>query len=323
MQKISDYSLIVESAFKNIRFIPAEPSGLYDPAVYALGAGGKQLRPSLLLMTADSFGGEKGVENAIHPALGIETFHNFTLLHDDVMDNSDTRRGRPTVHVRWDVNTAILSGDAMLTLATREIAFVPDTYLRRVLDVFNSMALEVYEGQRFDMDFEEMSEIDEDAYIEMIRRKTGALLGASAEIGAIVGGASGKDCVLMKEFGNMLGIAFQIQDDWLDTFGDAATFGKPIGGDILNDKKTYLWVQAMKGESGDVEALSAAMELKGDVKIRTVTHLYEKMNLSEKCRKAVGHYSSKALTALKKTSLPEDRKESFRLLVEKLTGRKK
>lgn len=323
MKTISDYSLIVESVFKETDYSDRQPEGLYSPIAYALSAGGKRLRPSLLLMSADSFGGEDAMKEAFGPAKGIETFHNFTLLHDDVMDNSPTRRGRPTVYMRWDVNTAILSGDAMLTLATEMVSHVPDKYLRRVIDTFNTMALEVYDGQRYDMDFEDRDEVSEKEYIEMIRLKTGALLGASAEIGAIVAGASEKDCCLMREFGNMLGIAFQIQDDWLDTFGDQSTFGKPIGGDILNDKKTFLWIMALKGERSDVEAFRSAIQLKGETKVKAVTRLYKKMGIDELSRKAVAHYSSAALTALKKTSLSDERKESFRLLVDKLTGRKK
>ncbi len=323
MKKISDYSLVADTIFKDLEFSGRKPEGLYAPIEYAMTAGGKRLRPSLLLMTADSFGGEESLTKAFHAAEGIEIFHNFTLLHDDVMDRSTTRRGRDTVHVKWDENTAILSGDAMLTLATEKISCVEDSILRRVMNIFNKMAMEVYEGQRIDMDFESRDNVAEEDYVEMIRLKTGALLGASAEIGTLIGGADDKDCQLMREFGNMLGIAFQIQDDWLDTFGDASTFGKPIGGDILNDKKTFLWVSALKGERSVVEALHTAKELTGDIKIKTVTRLYKKMGLDEICRKAVNHYSSKALLALKKTSLSEERREGFRLLVEKLTGRKR
>ena len=321
--KFSDFAAEAESALRKLEFTGKNPESLYTPIVYALTAGGKRLRPALMLMTAHAFGGAEAMQRAIRPALGIETFHNFTLLHDDVMDHSDLRRGRATVHAKWDENTAILSGDTMLTLATQMISDVPDGMLRHVLDLFNDMALQVYEGQRLDMDFENEEKIAPDKYVEMIRLKTGALLGASAKIGAILGGASAKDADAMAEFGNMLGIAFQIQDDWLDTFGDPSTFGKPIGGDILNDKKTFLLVTALDSNSGDAEALRSALKLKGDMKVKTVTRIFEKMGLSESTRKAVASYSSKAVGALKSTSMSDGAKEVFLAMTEKLTGRRK
>lgn len=324
MKKISDYSAEAEMALRDLKLSEKEPSSLYAAIDYAMSSGGKRLRPGLLLMTAESFGGEDALAQAQKPAVGIELFHNFTLLHDDVMDNAEMRRGRPSVFRKWDLNTAILSGDTMLTLATDYVAKVKDSLLRPVLKTFNDMALEVYEGQRLDMDFETMEEINSDTYIEMIRKKTGALLGAACAIGALIGGASEKDAEQLAVFGNMLGIAFQIQDDWLDTYGDASTFGKPIGGDILNDKKTFLWVKAFEGEKGDVEALRVVLkELKGEAKIKAVTKIFDKIGLNEKTRQAVGFYSKEALKALKKTSLSDEAKEPYRLLVEKLTGRKK
>lgn len=323
MKKLSDYTLIVEEALANLSFAERRPYSLYAPIEYGLSAGGKRLRPSMLLLSAYAFGGINSMERAIGPSVGIETFHNFTLLHDDVMDNSDTRRGRPTVHAKWDANTAILSGDTMLTLATKMVADVEDKILRRVLDTFNEMALEVYEGQQMDMDFEKSSDVSLEEYTDMIQLKTGALLGASAEIGAIIGGASEKDCEAMREFGNMLGIAFQIQDDWLDTFGDPATFGKPIGGDILNDKKTFLMVMAMHEGKQEVDALKAALALQGETKIKAVTRIYEKMGINEMARKAVASFSSKAMKAIKSTTMDTESKEVFRTLTERLTGRKK
>lgn len=324
MKKISDYAAEAEMALRAEKVQEKEPHSLYGPIDYALSSGGKRLRPGLLMMTAESYGGEAALEASRKAAAGIEMFHNFTLLHDDVMDNSEMRRGRPSVFKEWDMNAAILSGDTMLTLATQLISEVDDKKLRPVLDHFNEMALEVYEGQRLDMDFETTDHINSDTYIEMIRKKTGALLGASCAIGAIIGGASEKDCNLMATFGNMLGIAFQIQDDWLDTYGDSSTFGKPIGGDILNDKKTFLLVKALEGEKSDTDALRVVMkELKGEAKIKGVTKIYDKMGLNESTRQAVSYYSKQAIKALKGTSLSDEAKEPFRLLVEKLTGRKK
>ena len=312
----------IEKVLRDITY-PGEPlAGLYEPIAYALEAGGKRLRPSLLLMTADAFGGNPEVaENA---AVGVEMFHNFTLLHDDVMDKSELRRNRPTVHARWDTNTAILSGDTMLTLANEYAAKVPDAVLRPVLDTFNRMAIRVYEGQRLDMDFESRMDVSIDEYIRMIADKTGALIGGAAKIGALIGGASDKDAELMKQYGEALGLAFQIQDDWLDVFGDSTTFGKPIGGDINNNKKSFLLLTALEAANPDSEALKEAMKLEaGDTKVRIVTRLYERMNISETCRSAIAKYSKQALKALKGISLDEETREPFRQLLDKLTGRKK
>lgn len=322
MKKFSDYSAHIEKTLRDLTFPGNELAGLYEPVSYSLSAGGKRLRPSLALMAADAFG--NAAERAERAAVGLEIFHNFTLLHDDVMDQSDMRRGRPSVHAKWDVNTAILSGDTMLTLATRCVSDVDDSILRRVLDTFNEMALRVYEGQRLDMDFEKSDKVGLEDYIRMISDKTGALLGAAAKIGALIGGASDKDAEHMAEYGVMLGLAFQIQDDWLDVFGDSMTFGKPIGGDINNNKKSFLLLTALATDTPDATALKEAMKLPaGDTKIKIVTRLYERLDMTRHCREAIAAYSAKALGALKATSLSDDAREPFRLLVNKLTGRKK
>ncbi|MCH5218145.1 MAG: polyprenyl synthetase family protein [Muribaculaceae bacterium] len=324
MKKISDYAAEAEMALRALKLSEKEPASLYGPVDYALSSGGKRLRPGLVMMSAESFGSEKALDASRNAAAGIEMFHNFTLLHDDVMDHSEMRRGRESVWKKWDATTAILSGDTMLTLATQLVSKVEDDKLRSVLDTFNHMALEVYEGQRLDLDFENADSVNSDIYIEMIRKKTGALLGAAGAIGAIIAGAPEKDVAAMATFGEMLGIAFQIQDDWLDTYGDSSTFGKPIGGDILNDKKTFLLVKAMEADAGTVDALKVTMkELKGEAKIKAVTRIYEKLNLNEVTRQAVSFYTKQALKALKGTSLSEEKREPFRLLVDKLTGRKK
>lgn len=322
MKKFSDYSAHIEKVLRDLKLPGGALEGLYAPVSYSLTAGGKRLRPSLALMAADAFGGD--AEAAVNAAVGLEMFHNFTLLHDDVMDKSELRRGRPSVHAKWDVNTAILSGDTMLTLATQCVSHVPDAVLRPVLDTFNSMAIRVYEGQRLDMDFENSDPVAIEDYIRMISDKTGALLGASTRIGALVGGASEQDAAYMAQYGMMLGIAFQIQDDWLDVFGDSTTFGKPIGGDINNNKKSFLLLTALAAGDSDSQALAEAMKLPaGDTKVKIVTRLYERMDMTAKCRAAIQHYSSKALAALKATSLDDEAREPFRLLVDKLTGRKK
>lgn len=322
MKTLDDYRIDIESAIKNLKIPEGKLDSLYSPIKYALSAGGKRIRPVLTLMAADAFGGDSS--KAIIPSIGLETFHNFTLLHDDVMDKSEMRRGRLTVHKKYDENTAILSGDTMLTLATQYVSEVKEDLLRNVLDTFNSMAIKVYEGQQLDIDFEKQSQIILDDYIEMIQSKTGALLGTCAKIGALIGGASEKDADKMYDFGMMTGVAFQIQDDYLDTFGDATTFGKNIGGDINNAKKTYLYVSALQHDSQTADALKEAFKIPaGDVRVKAVTRLYEKLGIGESTKKAVNHYSSLALKALNGTSLPDDKKEVFRKLAEKLIGRKK
>ena len=322
MLRISEYSAMAEAQIRALDFPKDNLSGLYAPIAYGMQAGGKRLRPTLLLMAADAFGNCQ--EKAIMPAVGIEMFHNFTLLHDDVMDNSDLRRGRPTVHSKWDENTAILSGDTMLTLATKYISEVDDAILRQVLDTFNDQALRVYEGQRLDMDFETKEEVGLDEYIDMIKAKTGALLGAAAKIGALIGGASKEDAEKMYEFGIMLGVAFQIEDDYLDTFGNADTFGKPIGGDINNNKKTFLMVKSLANGGPNAEALKAALKMTaGPTKVKTVTRIYEAMGLPAISKTEVANYSSKALAAIKKTSLSDECKDAFRKLIDKLITRNK
>lgn len=320
MKSISDYSALVEKAISDNDYASWPPESLYGPIAYGLQKGGKRLRPVLLLMTAEAFGIEASA--AIQQALGIEMFHNFTLLHDDVMDRSDLRRGRPTVCAKWDDNTAILSGDTMLTLATELMCCVPDTSLRSVLEIFNAMAIEVYEGQRLDMDFECRDNVTVAEYMTMIGKKTGALLGASARIGAAVASASPCDATLMYDFGMELGLAFQIQDDLLDTFGDAATFGKPIGGDILNNKKTFLTTTLLEKGGPDAEALAEAMKMPAsELKIRVVKGIYEKAGIEQLCRSAISCHSKKALKALRSTSLGEGHRKPLERLVEKLIDR--
>ena len=322
MKRISEYTALAEAEIRALKFPQGDLDALYAPVSYGMQAGGKRLRPALVLMAAEAFGGSP--EKALRPAVGIEMFHNFTLLHDDVMDNSDLRRGRPTVHSKWDENTAILSGDTMLTLATKMVAEVDDEILRPVLDTFNDQALRVYEGQRLDMDFEDKEEVGIDLYIEMIKAKTGALLGGAAKIGALIGGASKEDADRMYEFGLMLGVAFQIEDDYLDTFGNADTFGKPIGGDINNNKKTFLMVKALAAGGANGGALKAALQMPaGPTKVKAVTRIYEAMGMPAVCKAEVAAYSSKALAAIKKTSLSDEARESFRKLIEKLIGRSK
>lgn len=322
MKRISEYASEVEASLLALGFSERKPSSLYAPIAYALEAGGKRIRPVLVLMTVEAFGGDTAA--AMPVALGMELFHNFTLLHDDVMDDSDTRRNRPTVFRKYGAPAAILSGDTMLGEAQRLISDVADDRLRRVTDVFNRMAIDVYEGQALDMEFEHRDDVTPEEYVEMIRLKTGALLGACAEIGGVLCGCNDKVCAALRAYGENLGIAFQIEDDWLDTFGDASTFGKPIGGDINQAKKTFLYISGMAAGTEEAKALRIAMELPaGDMRVKTVTRIYEKMHLDEGCRKAAASYSAKALKAVKSTGLPDERLESFKYLLDRLSGRKK
>ncbi len=322
MKAVSEYTSDVEGLIKALALPEDKFPNLYNPIRYALSAGGKRLRPVMTLMAADAFG--KAAEKAENAALAIELFHNFTLLHDDVMDKSEVRRGRPSVHAKFGINSAILSGDTMLTLANIYATKVDDNVLRTVSDVFNAMALNVYEGQQLDMDFETRDDVTLEQYIEMISLKTGALLGAALQIGAIIGGAGEKDARKMYDYGVNLGLAFQIQDDWLDTFGDSITFGKPIGGDIANNKKTYLLLAVEAASPADGEAVRIAMKLPDrEMKIKTVTRIYEKAGVGELCRKAVDSYMTKAMGALRSTSLGDEQKEAFRKFAEKLVGRRK
>lgn len=321
MRKVSEYSAIVESAVESLNLPANHLPGLYEPIIYGMASGGKRLRPVLTLMACEAFGGD--VERASDVAVGLEMFHNFTLLHDDVMDNSDMRRGRPTVHKKWDENTAILSGDTMLTLATQLMMHVDDNRLRWVLDTFNQMAIDVYEGQQWDMDFEHRDDVTLDEYMRMITGKTSALIGCAAKIGAIVAGSSKEDAEAMYRYGLSLGLAFQIQDDYLDVYGDAATFGKPIGGDILNDKKTFLMLSALADDSVR-QSLKDAMLIADDAeKIAAVRAIYTESGIPQLCRRRIAEYSAEAISEIDSTEMSAEGKVAMKELVASLLGREK
>ena len=321
MLTIKEYSALAAKAIDNLNLSSRKPEKLYQPIAYTLEGGGKRLRP-VMLMAAEAFGGDP--EEAADPAAGIEIFHNFTLLHDDVMDSSDTRHGLPTVHKKWDANTAILSGDAMLTLATELISRVEPQMLPEILQTFNQMAMRLYDGQRLDMDFESRNDVTPAEYREMIECKTGALMGAATRIGALIGGSSQEDARKMEEFGMHLGVAFQIQDDWLDVYGDPATFGKPIGGDILNDKKTFLLLTAIERAGSLRNALNSAFSLPPtEEKIKSVRGLYSLLGVSEIAARTVSEESKAAIDALEATSMSEEGRDAFRKLAESLVGRDK
>lgn len=300
--------------------LPENPAGLYEPITYTLASGGKRLRPTLLLATMKALGSSP--KNGINQAIAIEMFHNFTLLHDDVMDNSDVRRGRPTVHRKWSDNTAILSGDAMLTLATQLLARdCPDSKLGKVLNLFNNTAMEVYEGQQLDMDFEERADVTVDEYVEMIRLKTSVLLACACKMGAILAGASDAVADAFYTYGLKLGLGFQLQDDLLDTFGDSLIFGKHIGGDILNDKKTWLLITACAEDTTDTMRRALQGDFEGAEKIERVRSVYQSLGLDKRIRELVNQYADQAILALDGVTLDDTSREYFTGLAHTLTDR--
>ena len=263
-----------------------EPKGLYDPIEYVLALGGKRLRPVLMLLAYNLY--REDVESLFSQAAGIETYHNFTLLHDDLMDNADMRRGKPVVHKKWNENTAILSGDAMLILSYQFMMNqCPPEHVQEVMEIFGRTALEVCEGQQWDMEFESRNDVTVGEYIEMIRLKTSVLLAAALKIGAVLGGASSADAQKLYDFGIRMGLAFQLQDDYLDVYGNPAVFGKKIGGDILCNKKTYMLITALeqaKGENREelLRWLNAA-DFVPEEKIAAVTAIYNKVGIAGYC----------------------------------------
>lgn len=298
-----------------------EPYGLYEPIEYTLASGGKRLRPRLVLLAAEIFGGKE--EDVLPAALAIEVFHNFTLLHDDVMDKADIRRGRPTVHVRWNDNTAILSGDQMVIEAYRLLSNVPADHLPQTLCLFNKMATEICEGQQYDMEFETREQVSIEEYMHMIRLKTSVLLATALQIGAYIAGASEAQQQALYEYGINIGLAFQIQDDILDVYGDPKTFGKAIGGDICCNKKTYMLLTALQRADDATRAeLERWLQVqdKSDEKIQAVTDIYTRTGAREVCEAVMQLHTHEALSQL--DALPQnDATEQLRKLAEKLLMR--
>lgn len=311
LKKILDY---VNAALSEIPY-PQSPRGLYDPIEYTLDGGGKRIRPVLTLAVCTALGGN--METAKYQALGIEMFHNFTLLHDDVMDNAQMRRGRATVHVRWNESTAILSGDAMLTMASQLISRCNGPMLAKVLDLFNRTAMEVYEGQQYDMDFETRNDVAIEEYIEMIRLKTSVLLGCACKMGAIMAGASEDVCEAFYHYGIKLGLAFQLQDDYLDTYGDPKVFGKKIGGDIINDKKTWLLISALSADKTGKLTQLIGKDVDKDEKIKAVTAIYDELDLADRCHILIDRYASDAIAQLDGVPLSDESRRFFIDLAEK------
>ena len=303
---------------------PEEPELLYSPIVYSMSGGGKRLRPVLLLLTVDAFGGN--VEEALPAGLAVEVFHNFTLLHDDIMDNASMRRGMPSVFAKWGGNVALLSGDTMLIMAYKYLSRVPAEHLHRVLTIFSDMATEVCEGQQYDMDFESAETVSAEDYIRMIEYKTSALLSGSAMIGATLAGALDEDIRKMYRFATELGLAFQLQDDMLDSYGDE-TLGKKIGGDILEGKQTFLMVQAMsRATESEREVLRSTHrreDISDDEKIAIVKALYDRLDVRRSTEQQIKIRFERALALLDTLSIAGERTKHLEEFARNLMGRKK
>jgi len=313
MKKLNDLQAIISKEVDQLTF-PAYPAELYEPIKYILSLGGKRMRPALLLMACDFFGGD--VNKAISPALAIEVFHNFTLMHDDIMDNAPLRRGKTTVHERWNNNVGILSGDVMLIEGYKLMMNVDEHLLRPILNIFNETAVGVCEGQQLDMEFETRNDVSIDEYITMIHLKTAVVLGGALKIGALIGGANEKDAGLLHVFGEQLGVAFQLQDDILDIYGDPEKFGKQVGGDIISNKKTYLLLKALElanpSQKTELKRWLSASPSDPKEKVSAVTELYNQLQVKHYAEGAMQAYADKAFAALDAINQPEDHKRYLR-----------
>lgn len=313
MLSLKDAQIRINKEIDNID-LPDEPLSLYNPVKYILEHGGKRIRPALVLLGANMFSDD--IKPAIDPAIGIEIFHNFTLLHDDLMDNSEIRRGRETVHIKWSPNVSILSGDVMSILAVKYVAKTEAPLLSDILSTFNRTAIEVCEGQMLDMTFESRLDVSISEYLEMIRLKTSVLIAASLEIGALAGGAEKKSAQKLYDFGLNLGLAFQLQDDLLDSYGDTGTFGKKVGNDILTNKKTFLMISALNNSSAEDKALLleilAQENFDPDRKIKSVKSIYNKCSVKHLTIEKINQYFELALQKLEDIELEDERKAVLR-----------
>lgn len=304
-----------------------EPQGLYAPIKYVMSLGGKRVRPTLMLLAYKMW---KDDEDAILPqAVALEMYHNFTLLHDDVMDNAEIRRGNPTVHVKWNVNTAILSGDEMLCLAFGMMQKNPASFngasLSKAFECFAQTTSEINEGQQYDIDFESRTDVKEEEYIEMIRLKTSVLLACATKIGALLADAPSEDVARLYRFGEALGLSFQLQDDYLDVYGNASTFGKSIGGDIIANKKTFMLINAMQRATGeDRERLMEWIgkeDFNPQEKIHAITSIYDKLGIDKLALQKIEFYYKEAIRSLDEVNVPAERKASLRAYAEKMLKR--
>ena len=314
----------VKKAIENLSFTQ-KPSTLFEPIQYILSLGGKRVRPVLTLMGANLFSGD--VDKAMNAAIGLEIFHNFSLLHDDVMDKADRRRGQPTVHKKWNDNVAILSGDAMLIEAYNYISKVPIDLLPEVLRLFSETAMEVCRGQQFDMDFEKRNEVEEAEYLEMIRLKTAVLIGCALKMGAIIANASANEADLLYQYGIHIGLAFQLKDDLLDVYGDPKIFGKNIGGDIVSNKKTFLLIKAFKmanqKQKEELHRWISTENFNPQEKITAVKKVYDELNIKFISENLIEKYYLAAMDFLSAIHIADNRKKELLFLSENLMYREK
>ncbi|WP_431126566.1 polyprenyl synthetase family protein [Flagellimonas flava] len=319
---IERYREMFNSHLEN-KLIPKEPHNLYEPIAYILGLGGKRMRPVLTLMTTDLFGGSPA--DALDAALAIEVFHNFSLVHDDIMDDAPLRRGKTTVHEKWDINTGILSGDAMLINAYQYLEDYSPEVFKSLTVLFSKTAVEVCEGQQYDVDFETRDDVTIPEYLKMIEYKTAVLVACAMKMGAILAGASEEDAQSIYEFGQNLGIAFQLQDDYLDAFGDPKTFGKQVGGDIIENKKTFLYLKALEfAPKEDKEGLMHLYSIQpedSNAKVDTVKTIFEESGAVDAARKEIESYTQKAFATLESLNIPEKNKELLKAFGNKLMQR--
>ncbi len=319
MHTIEDIRKRISKALNEIDF-HRSPVELYEPISYTLSHGGKRLRPALCLMACDMFGGD--IEDAVYPAIGLEIFHNFTLLHDDIMDEAPIRRGKETVYKKWNTNVAILSGDTMMVLAYDFIMKAPESVRSEVFSVFNKTAIEVCEGQQYDMNFETQGDISIKDYIEMIRLKTAVLLAGSLKIGVILAGADEEYGEALYRFGENIGIAFQLKDDLLDVFSDVEKFGKQTGGDIATNKKTYLYLKAFeKAEGETLTKLKRLFENNSTDKITEVKKIYEELNIREDTEAEMKKYFNRAIDFIEIIPVNENRKSELIKFAQRLNKR--
>ena len=309
MLKAEEILTKVNTFLDNIPY-DRKPQSLYEPIKYVLSMGGKRIRPVLMLLAYNLF--KDDPESILMPACALETYHNYTLLHDDLMDNADLRRGHQTVHRRWDANTAILSGDSMLVLAYQRMAQCSANKMQQVLTLFTETALEIGEGQQYDMDFEHRNDVREEEYIEMIRLKTSVLLACATKIGAILAGASAQDADNIYRFGEQMGLAFQLQDDFLDVYGDTKVFGKAIGGDIVSNKKTYMLINAFNradaAQRAELERWIEAKDFDAKEKIAAVTRIYNEIGIDRLAMEKIKFYFNESKKYLDAVSVAPERK---------------
>lgn len=314
----------IEKEIQNIA-LGTHPAELYEPIRYIMDLGGKRIRPILVLIGNYLFADDW--QKNIQPALAVEIFHNFTLLHDDIMDNAPIRRGKPTVHEKWNSNIALLSGDVMLVKAYQQLDFVEEKYFHTILKKFHQCAIEVCEGQQLDMNFEKVEKISQEEYINMIRLKTAVLLGFSLEFGAIIGGAEPENAQQLYDFGVNIGISFQLKDDLLDVYSDQAKFGKQVGGDIIANKKTFLLIKALEKASGETQAQLQSWLKKIDFdkeeKVKAVIEIYNSLDVKQDTERKMNEYFDKAFQSLDSIPIKKEKKKALIAFANNLINREK